>query len=185
MADGTAEPDTASPPHTTVQEKPSGDPDVDKIQKFLKQREKDGQPCATGMAIIGANGTPECRPDPNVISQAQWQQVSVLSGIATQTGLTQPTLYVFFDPNCPVCGDLWHSQIAGKSFHDIPAVWIPVTYYSTDSLGKAAAILRQGNLEALVRNFGANDNAKNKPGEMTPIIPSSAEKRSLAESTAV
>lgn len=152
---------------------------------YLKQKEAEGHSCANGMAELGANGEPRCaRLNPGAISAAEWHQVTALNGVATQSGNKAPVLYVFFDPNCPPCAELWQSRVSGKSFGDVPAVWIPVAYYSADSLGKAAAILRHGNRTALERNFGSGYNVTKESGGITPVQPASAELRSFEQSLA-
>ncbi|WP_265644739.1 hypothetical protein [Verminephrobacter aporrectodeae] len=86
-----------------------------------------------------------------------WSQARALRGIPTQSGMTNPSLYVFFDPNCPYCAQLWSIPIDGKPFHDLPSVWIPVAYLSKSSLDKSAACLRGGRKEDLQLNFSKYD----------------------------
>lgn len=174
------------PPSGSSEPQTKKDANQAKLDAFLKQREAEGKPCANGMAELGANGAPRCaRLNPGAISATEWHQVKALSGVATQAGNKAPALYVFFDPNCPPCAQLWQSRVSGKPFGDVPAVWIPVAYYSADSLGKAAAILRQGDRAALERNFGSGYNVTKESGGISPVQPTRAESRHIAESRAL
>jgi hypothetical protein len=176
----------APPPSGSSEPQTKKDANQAKLDAFLKQREAEGKPCANGRAKLGTDGAPRCaRLDPGAISATEWHQVKALSGVATQAGNKAPALYVFFDPNCPPCAQLWQSRVSGKPFGDVPAVWIPVAYYSADSLGKAAAILRQGDRAALERNFGAGYNVTKESGGITPVQPTRAESRHIAESRAL
>lgn len=113
-----------------------------------------------------------------------WSQLKTLRGVAMQPGMTPSTLYVFIDPNCPVCADLWKKQINGKPFHDLPAVWIPVAYMSKDSLGKAAALIRSGSKQDMRRNFTRFNRSK-RQGSLPGVTPTSGERAALARAEAL
>lgn len=49
-------------------------------------------------------------------------------------------LYVFFDPQCPHCTQLWLNAQDNLN-KDIPIVWIPVAFLNENSLPQSAAIL--------------------------------------------
>ena len=121
---------------------------------------------------------------PWTLPAMQWQQVKTLHGIATQPGMSLPSLYVFFDPDCPWCATLWETRLNGKSFKDVPAVWIPVTYLTSNSLGKAAAILRLGNKAALEQNFHHYDTG-HRSGGITPVKASESERQTLGQAKAL
>lgn len=113
-----------------------------------------------------------------------WSQLKTLRGVAMQPDMTRPTLYVFIDPNCPVCADLWKKQVNGKPFHDLPAVWIPVAYMSNDSLGKAAALIRSGSKQDMRRNFTQFNRSK-RQGSLPGVKPTSEERAALARAEAL
>lgn len=98
------------------------------------------------------------------ISASSWSQVKSLQGIPTQTGMNSPSLYVFFDPNCPYCADLWNLSVNGKPFNNIPAVWIPLAYLKKNSRGKSAALLRLSSRQGLSENFDNFDHKKGVGG---------------------
>ncbi|MEO6147060.1 MAG: hypothetical protein ABIT70_08425 [Sulfuriferula sp.] len=123
-------------------------------------------------------------PMPWSVTDLQWQQVRSLRGLYTQPGMSVPALYIFFDPDCPWCAKLWQMQLDGKPFKDVPAVWIPVTYLASDSLGKGAALLRQGNKAALERNFAHYDTA-HRSGGIAAVEPSATERQALGHAKAV
>lgn len=118
------------------------------------------------------------------VTDVQWKQVKALRGIATQPGMNVPALYVFFDPNCPWCAKLWRTKLSdGRSFKDLPAVWIPVSFLTSDSIGKAAALLRQGNKAGLERNFGQYDFVHHTGG-IQPVAASDSERVALGQAKA-
>jgi thiol:disulfide interchange protein DsbG len=123
-------------------------------------------------------------PTPEPITQTTWRQVRSLSGIATQDGMTTPALYVFFDPNCPYSTKLWKRPVNGKTFGEVPAVWIPVTYLVASSLGKGAALVRYNSKQELARNF-RDANIEYRQGAVIAVEPSAAERLALGRSKAV
>ena len=118
------------------------------------------------------------------LTDQQWQQVTALRGIATQPGMNVPALYVFFDPDCPWCATLWETRLNGKSFKDVPAVWVPVTYLTSNSLGKAAALLRSGAKVALEQNFHHYD-TEHRSGGIIPVKASDSERKALGQAKAL
>jgi thiol:disulfide interchange protein DsbG len=137
---------------------------------------------ALAAAVVGAHGSAPPKPEP--ISEQSWHQVRSLRGIATQDGMTTPSLYVFFDPNCPFSAKLWLRQVGGKPFADVSAVWIPVTYLEQSSLGRGAALLRAIRKEELARNF-RDANIEYRQGAVTAVTPTDAERLALGRSKAV
>lgn len=121
------------------------------------------------------------------VSETQWQWLRQLKGIATKPGMTTPMLYVFFDPDCPWSRTLWIDTRLpdGRSFNTVPAVWIPVPYFSKDSPGKAAALLRADDVESLSHNFGAGYNVATRSGGIAPVTPNDAEIKALSQSKGV
>ena len=97
-----------------------------------------------------------------------------------QPGMSQSTLYVFIDPNCPVCADLWKKQFNGKSFHELPAIWIPISHMGNGSLGKAAALLRSGRKEDMQLNFMKFNRGK-RQGGLPGVTPTAEESAALAK----
>jgi hypothetical protein len=132
------------------------------------------------------------------ITEQTWQQIKKLKGIATQSGMATPSLYVFFDPNCPYCTDLWKTLLPAKPgmgvksaevqkaefFNSVTAVWIPVAYMNDTSLGKSAALLRANSQSAIDNNF-QTAKRKEKQGGAITVVPTETEKTALAQSKAV
>lgn len=112
------------------------------------------------------------------IAHQTWNQIRSLRGIPTQPGMTRPTLFVFFDPNCPHCATLWSLSIDAKPFHDIPSVWIPVAYLKKSSLNKSAACLRSGRKQDLHNNF-SNYDRQQRQGAIAGVEPTQAERSAL------
>lgn len=127
------------------------------------------------------------------ITEQTWQQIKKLKGIGTQSGMVTPSLYVFFDPNCPFCTDLWKTVLPVKPreevrkaefFSSVPAVWIPVAYMDDTSLGKSAALLRENSQSAIDNNF-QTAKRKEKQGGATAVVPTEAERAALAQAKAI
>ena len=132
------------------------------------------------------------------VTEQTWQQIKKLKGIATQSGIVTPYLYVFFDPNCPYCTDLWKTVLpvkpntSGKTvevqkaefFSSVPAIWIPVAYMNDTSLGKSAALLRENSQSAIDNNF-QTAKRKEKQGGAIAVVPTEAEKTALAQAKAL
>lgn len=112
------------------------------------------------------------------VSASQWKSVTQLAGIASELGMDSPNIYVFFDPNCPATAKLFRGSATGKSFANGPAIWIPVNYMTADSLGKAAAILREKQFSAIKTNFTLYD-AQKKSGAIAPVAASDNEKQKI------
>lgn len=51
-------------------------------------------------------------------------------------------VYVFTDPNCPYCADLYRTLKGLSAQHDLRVRWLPVAVVDATSLGKAAAWLQ-------------------------------------------
>jgi thiol:disulfide interchange protein DsbG len=127
------------------------------------------------------------------ITEQTWQQIKKLKGIATQSGMVTPSLYVFFDPNCPYCTDLWKTVLPVKPreearkaefFSSVPAIWIPVSYINDTSLGKSAALLRANSQSAIDNNFQMAKR-KEKQGGVVAVVPTEKEKAVLAQAKAL
>lgn len=69
-------------------------------------------------------------------------------------------IYVFFDPQCPHCNNLWFNA-QNEVIKDLPIVWIPVAFLNDHSEPQAAIILGSENSvdtmnqnETLIKNGG-------------------------------
>ena len=132
------------------------------------------------------------------VTDQTWQQIKKLKGIPTQGGMVTPSLYVFFDPNCPYCTDLWKTVLPVKPntgaklaeiqkaefFNSVPAIWIPVAYINDTSLGKSAALLRANSHSAIDNNF-QTAKYKEKQGGAVAVIPTASETTALAQAKAL
>lgn len=145
----------------------------------------------------------DTKPKPSTLktqpaTDQTWQQIKKLKGIATQSGMLTPSLYVFFDPNCPYCTDLWRTVLPVKPntgakpvvvqkaefFNSVPAVWIPVAYINDTSLGKSAALMRTNSYSAMDNNF-QTAKYKEKQGGAVAVVPTEKEKAALAQAKAL
>lgn len=131
-----------------------------------------------------ASAQSDGRPTPELLPEHTWQQIRSLRGIATQDRMSTPSLYVFFDPNCPYSARLWQMQIEGRPFGEVPAVWVPVTFIGQTSVGKAAALLRSNNKAELARNFN-EARLDAREGAITPVAETAQERLALGRSKAV
>ena len=132
------------------------------------------------------------------VTDQTWQQIKKLKGIATQSGIVTPSLYVFFDPNCPYCTSLWKTVLPVKPntgakpaeiqkaefFNSVPAIWIPVAYINDTSLGKSAALLRANSHSSIDSNF-QTAKYKEKQGGAVAVVPTASETTALAQAKAL
>lgn len=109
-------------------------------------------------------------------SREAWQAINRLAGVRlAKPG--QPIQAVFFvDLNCPTCARFWH-------WFDTPArrqwatLWIPVAYMNTQSLGRAASLLRAAEpYRALAMNYRDFDDA-NRQGKLAEAASPSPEEQ--------
>jgi len=140
----------------------------------------------TAVRLLGAGvlscSALQCFAD--VIPEETWRQVKALRGIPSQPGMNAPSLYVFFDPNCPWCAKLWSLQVNGQPFSERPVIWIPVTYLGTDSIGKGAALLRTAAKAELALNF-EKFNYELRLGATSPVVPTAGERLALGRAKAL
>jgi thiol:disulfide interchange protein DsbG len=71
----------------------------------------------------------------------------VAAGIPAGTGLRNKA-FVFFDPNCSYCFDLWRETQALRGQVDF--VWIPVNMFGDESAALGAAILESADLAGIM-----------------------------------
>ncbi len=74
-------------------------------------------------------------------------------GFAVGAVMSNNTVYVFFDPQCPHCGHLW--QTAAPLQRKLKFVWIPVGWVNASSTTQAAALLTASNPGALMTEHEA------------------------------
>lgn len=107
---------------------------------------------------------------PAVQAQSARQAEGVLANIAKVTTFAEGTgkrgLYIFFDPNCPFCHELYKKLRAFVGKDDVQFRWIPLGMLTPSSLPKAAAILQAPDpLKAFYKNENDYDFAANgQPG---------------------
>jgi thiol:disulfide interchange protein DsbG len=80
-----------------------------------------------------------------------------------QEGDGSKIIYVFFDPNCPYCHNVYDSLVKiRKTQPDLQYRWVPLAMLGGTSLGKAAAIIQAPNplvaFHQSERNYGFLDN---------------------------
>ena len=87
------------------------------------------------------------------------QEVSVdivaaqAKGFAVGALMSSNTVYVFFDPQCPLCGHLW--ETAAPLQKKVKFIWIPVGWVNASSTPQAAALLTAASPAALMSEHEA------------------------------
>jgi len=99
------------------------------------------------------------------ISRFQWKKIQDLKGIPSSQGLNNPSLYIFFDPNCAASARLFSMTVNGALFEKLDSVWIPVNSMGGSSLGKSISILKGADFSLIKKNF-LSFNFKNDFGAM-------------------
>lgn len=100
-------------------------------------------------------------------------------GISTGSGAPNKA-YVFFDPACSYCADLWRETQSLQRQVDI--VWIPVGVLGEESTTLGAAILQSKNPASLM---SANEESMRKSGNPIAVttVPSDASRSRVASNT--
>lgn len=107
---------------------------------------------------------------PAAHAQSAKQAEGVLKNIGKATfvaeGSGKRALFIFFDPNCPFCHELYKKLRAFVGQDDVQFRWIPLGMLTASSLPKAAAILQAPDpLKAFDKNENDYDFAANgQPG---------------------
>jgi len=76
---------------------------------------------------------------PRLSAQEAYEQASRASGFTTGSMMAANTVYVFFDPTCPHCAELWAS--AKPLLAKLKIVWIPIGLLRGSSGPQGATIL--------------------------------------------
>jgi thiol:disulfide interchange protein DsbG len=103
-------------------------------------------------------------------AQGARQAEGVLADIAKATFIAEGNgkrpIYIFFDPNCPFCHQLYKKLRPFVGKDDVQFRWIPLGMLTPSSLPKAAAILQASDpLQAFYKNEDDYDFAANgQPG---------------------
>ena len=101
-----------------------------------------------------------CSPQEAPKPASTKQEVSVDLVAAQAKGFTvgalmsNNTVYVFFDPQCPHCGHLWEASKPLQS--KVKFVWIPVGWINPSSTSQGAALLSAANPGALMSEHEAS-----------------------------
>lgn len=107
---------------------------------------------------------------PAVHAQSARQAEGVLADISKATFIAEGTgkraIYIFFDPNCPFCHQLYKKLRPFVGKDDVQFRWIPLGMLTPSSLPKAAAILQASDpVQAFYKNEDDYDFAANgQPG---------------------
>jgi hypothetical protein len=112
------------------------------------------------------------------IDNGKWKKITQLTGVFSQPGIIVPSIYVFFDPNCPATAKLFRRNDNDWSFADSAVVWIPVYYMSNDSLGKASTMLRAKKFSMIKANFLSYD-FNRRAGATDSVLPSLDERQKI------
>jgi thiol:disulfide interchange protein DsbG len=131
-------------------------------------------------------GCSDSTPSKSIATQAQVSPVLSFESIQKGTkGFTvgpltsAKTAYVFFDAQCPHCGELWE---ATKPFHDkVRFVWIPVAFLNKASLSQGAALIKAADPLKAMNEHEAS--IKARTGGIAAGLPSDAEKAVLKSNT--
>lgn len=103
----------------------------------------------------------------------------VAKGFETGNRMSAHKVYVFFDPQCPHCGQFW--QEAKKLEKDARFIWVPVGLLSPKSLLQGASILNDKNPLLAMEEHEALLMAHK--GGMEPAIVQPAEKAVIEQNT--
>ncbi|MDB6063391.1 MAG: Ankyrin [Verrucomicrobiaceae bacterium] len=114
-------------------------------------------------------------------SEAQWLQLKELQGISSGVSGSSTATYIFFDPNCPYSAKLNKSGLRLPGVDLRQAMWIPVAYIRPSSEGKAAAFLRSGKYEAIIKNYQSFNYATYE-GSIAGVTPTAEESLALDKS---
>jgi thiol:disulfide interchange protein DsbG len=100
--------------------------------------------CAA-IALAACDKTPDAAPAAKPAAEAGTQPVSLpviqaeAKGFTVGSAMSVRTVYVFFDPQCPHCAQLWQTAKPLKS--QTKFVWIPIRLLNDTSEAQGAAIL--------------------------------------------
>ncbi|MHB8252721.1 MAG: thioredoxin fold domain-containing protein [Acidiferrobacter sp.] len=101
-----------------------------------------------------------------------WAKLQVAASIPEGVGTRH--LYVFFDPNCPYCHDLYDSLQPLIGPKGLKVDWIPVGILALTSFGKAAALLESPNpshaLAQAEHRFRRGRGGEVRPQRATPMV---------------
>ena len=97
-------------------------------------------------ALIFIPGVPKPTDLPKAEAVAPASQLSVATiekgtkGFKTGPVMANKKVYVFFDPSCPHCKDLWNASLVANR-QDVSVSWIPVGVLNPQSVTAAAKLL--------------------------------------------
>jgi thiol:disulfide interchange protein DsbG len=114
--------------------------------------------CTLGLLILTANismaGTWIAPPSGSAVGLMQ--RLDRATWIASGAESPQRVVYVFTDPDCPYCNDLWKAMQTARA-PDVQVRYLLVAVIDADSKGKAGAILeskdRAATLDRAERNY--------------------------------
>lgn len=118
----------------------------DKYQGMIVNRNSNEQIPESNLNVLKYNPLAESRPDfaKRLYALNKDVIVNVLNkSTAFAVGPVQgddKTVYVFFDPQCPHCSNLW-KESQNEKLKDIQFIWIPVGYMNDSSQPQGATIL--------------------------------------------
>lgn len=120
--------------------------ETDKYQGMIVNRSQDNQTPVSDLEVLKYSPLATTRPDfaKRLYVLNKDVVLKVLSkATAFATGPVQgdaKTIYVFFDPQCPHCSNLW-KETQKPELKDIQFIWIPVGYMNELSQPQGATIL--------------------------------------------
>lgn len=100
-----------------------------------------------GLALTGCSrtedgpaGAASTAPDPSGLSPEEGLNAAALSrGFTVGVAEGAPTAYVFFDPQCPHCSQLWKAST--PLLDRVRMVWLPVAFISPQSKAQGALLM--------------------------------------------
>ena len=102
------------------------------------------------LALLMATGSAQARPADNT---RLWTFVRHTTAI--REGRHRVRLYVFFDPNCPYCHDLYEALQPIIRSQGLGVRFVPVGILALSSYGKAAALLEASHPQAAMARMEA------------------------------
>lgn len=142
----------------------------------------------TVVAMLIASATVACRDgeDRRASKSASspermYELASTANGFVAGDATAADPVYIFFDPQCPVCATLWATvkQVLGQ----VKLVWIPVGLLRPASAPQGAAILSSADPVAAMNEHEAS--IRNGAGGISAFGSSERAKAQVADNTAL
>lgn len=127
---------------------------------------------AIGLATVAAHAAPPNPSGKQQLTAREMAAESILADIDQATSIDEGTgsgvIYIFFDPNCPYCHQLYLNTRDWITQDKAQLRWIPVGILTTTSEGKAIAML---GADDPLQAFYKNEDNYNRGGGIDEDLP--------------